>query len=237
MLIIQFECEKSSMKPVIQVAGILDHQEQNDLYDAGVRWFGYPFFISHHRPENNLHQLKSLLIELPDDAVGVWIHYLSYADTIISLAKALGCDAIQCHGKIEPQELCKIKKALPNLFIIKSIVMGLVDSEFLADYVKRYELFVDAFITDTYDPITGASGATGLTHCWDDSKLVVDISNKPVILAGGLNTDNVAEAIRSVRPAGVDAHTGLENTKGRKSIDSVKEFIAISETSFSQGPF
>jgi phosphoribosylanthranilate isomerase len=54
------------------------------------------------------------------------------------------------------------------------------------------------FITDTFDPSTGASGATGKTHDWDISKSLVQLSPKPVILAGGLNAENVYEAILHV---------------------------------------
>ena len=60
------------------------------------------------------------------------------------------------------------------------------------------------------------------------------MSPKPVILAGGLTPENVADAIRTVRPAGVDAHTGLEDETGRKDKEKVAAFInnAMKEFAF-----
>jgi hypothetical protein len=53
-----------------------------------------------------------------------------------------------------------------------------------------------------------ASGATGKTHDWRVSRRLVEVADKPVILAGGLNPENVKRAILEVRPAGVDSHSG-----------------------------
>ncbi len=86
--------------------------------------------------------------------------------------------------------------------------------------------FVDAFITDTFDPKTGASGATGKTHDWRVSRRLVELADRPVILAGGLTPENVKRAILEVRPAGVDSHTGVEDTSGRKSREKVRKFLS-----------
>jgi phosphoribosylanthranilate isomerase len=91
---------------------------------------------------------------------------------------------------------------------------------------------VDAYITDTFDPETGASGATGKTHDWRVSRRVVGQSPRPVILAGGLTPANVRDAILAVRPAGVDAHTGLEDASGRKSGEKVKKFVGGAREAF-----
>jgi phosphoribosylanthranilate isomerase len=93
---------------------------------------------------------------------------------------------------------------------------------------------VDAFILDTYDPATGASGATGKTHDWAVSRRLVAISPRPVLLAGGLHPANVAQAIRTVRPAGVDAHTGVEGADGRKDPDRVRAFLAAARAAFAE---
>jgi phosphoribosylanthranilate isomerase len=77
----------------------------------------------------------------------------------------------------------------PNLIIIKSLVIGMHDDKALEAMVSELSPFVNAFITDTFDPKTGASGATGKTHDWRVSSGVVETS--PVILAGGLTPENV----------------------------------------------
>lgn len=91
---------------------------------------------------------------------------------------------------------------------------------------------MDAYITDTFDAETRASGATGKTHDWKVSRQLVQQSPWPVILAGGLSPDNVQEAILEVRPAGVDAHTGLEDGSGRKSEEKVRRFVVEAKEAF-----
>ena len=88
------------------------------------------------------------------------------------------------------------------------------NSQALVDDVARLAPLVDCFITDTFDPSTGARGATGKTHDWAVSRRLVEASPKPVILAGGLHPGNLGEAVRGVRPAGVDVHTGIEEPDG-----------------------
>jgi len=102
----------------------------------------------------------------------------------------------------------------------------------LQEAVDRFAPLVDAFITDTFDPATGASGATGKTHDWTVSRRLVERSPKPVILAGGLTAGNVRDAIRTVRPAGVDVHTGVEGSDGRKRRDLVHTFVAEARAGF-----
>jgi phosphoribosylanthranilate isomerase len=116
--------------------------------------------------------------------------------------------------------------------IIKSLVIGLHSMERLLDLVQRTAPYVDAYITDTFDPKTGACGATGKTHDWAVSRQLVRNSPRPVILAGGLTPENVRDAILAARPAGVDAHTGLEAASGRKSEEKVRRFVSEAQEAF-----
>ena len=93
---------------------------------------------------------------------------------------------------------------------------------------------MDLFITDTFNPSTGASGATGKTHDWKISRKLVEISSKPVILAGGLNPSNVKQAILQIKPAGIDVHTGVESSNGRKDYNLVKNFILQAKQAFAE---
>jgi phosphoribosylanthranilate isomerase len=102
----------------------------------------------------------------------------------------------------------------------------------LENMVYSLSKWIDIFITDTYDPSTGASGATGKTHDWNISRRLIEISPKPVILAGGLNPSNVREAILATNPAGVDVHTGIESANGRKERDLTLKFITESREAF-----
>lgn len=139
---------------------------------------------------------------------------------------------MQLHGDIDRKELKRLKNLEPNLIIIKSLVIGMHDDKTLEATVNEISSFVDAFITDTFDPKTGASGATGKTHDWSISRRLVELADKPVILAGGLTPENVKRAILEVRPAGIDSHTGVEDSNGRKSREKVCKFLSEASEAF-----
>ena len=87
----------------------------------------------------------------------------------------------------------------------------------------------DRFLLDSYDPRT--VGGTGKTCDWEKAKDLVKSVEKPILLAGGLTPDNVAEAIEAVAPWGVDVSSGVELEPGMKDIDKVEAFIAACRTS------
>ena len=82
----------------------------------------------------------------------------------------------------------------------------------------------DGVLLDSF--VEGLYGGTGTIHDWDLSKRVGQLIHpKPLILAGGLTSDNVAEAVRIVKPYGVDVSTGVEQQPGIKSYKKIVEFI------------
>ena len=64
------------------------------------------------------------------------------------------------------------------------------------------------------------------------SRRLVELADRPIILAGGLTPENVKRAILEVRPAGVDSHTGVEDSTGRKSRGKVQKFLAEANEAF-----
>ena len=104
-----------------------------------------------------------------------------------------------------------------GLRIVKSVRVG--DG---LDLVRLDEYEVDAFLFDTYVP--GRAGGTGKTFDWD---LAVPWARRVrLILAGGLTPDNVGEAVRRVRPYGVDVASGVEREPGVKDHTKMQRFIA-----------
>lgn len=93
---------------------------------------------------------------------------------------------------------------------------------------RRFARHVDWLILDSVGEVEGI-GAAGAVHDWQISREIVDESDVPVILAGGLGPDNVAQAIRVVRPAGVDSLTrtnmAIEGGGFRKDVDAVARFV------------
>ncbi len=163
---------------------------------------------------------------------GVLITYLDKAKEIAAFGHALGARIVQLHGDIARDELKRLKALDPGLIVIKSLVVGLHDDKILEATLRELSPIADAFITDAFDRKTGASGATGKTHDWRVSKRLVELSDRAVILAGGLTPENAKKAILEIRPSGVDAHTGVEGTNGRKSRDKVKRFLSEAHEAF-----
>jgi phosphoribosylanthranilate isomerase len=209
----------------IQIAGVQDEAEANLLQQCGVKYLGFPLRLPVHRADVTEEEAASIIRRLHPPSSGVLITYLAEAREIVSFCRALGVRIVQLHGEISYDELRKIKILNPELTIIKSLVVGLHPLDTLETMAQLLTAVVDAFITDTFDPVTGASGATGKIHDWSVSQRLVELSERPVILAGGLTPDNVRKAIQEVRPAGVDAHTGVEDATGQKSREKVEKFM------------
>ena len=217
---------------LIQIAGVMDQAEAELLQQCGIKYLGFPLHLPVHREDLTEQQAAKIIQSLRPSVFGVLITYLDSARGIADCCRALGVRIVQLHGDIDAAELETLKRLEPGLILIKSLIVGRHGSGTLEATMRELSQFVDAYITDTFDPHTGASGATGKTHDWGVSRRLVERSDRPVILAGGLTPDNVTSAILQVRPAGVDAHTGVENASGRKNREKVEKFLAEARAAF-----
>jgi phosphoribosylanthranilate isomerase len=127
---------------------------------------------------------------------------------------------IQWHGEKHP-----LPPPLPWRFIPAFPIAEAADLEAVSEYLRRCReanRLPTAVLLDGY--MTGKYGGTGLTAPW--SLLAGFNPGVPVILAGGLTPENVAEAVRLVHPYGVDVASGVESAPGRKDADKLRRFIA-----------
>ncbi|MHB8158407.1 MAG: phosphoribosylanthranilate isomerase, partial [Desulfocucumaceae bacterium] len=152
---------------------------------------------------------KEIIAGLPPfiSKVGVFVN--QSLEEISKIAEFTGLDTIQLHGDESP-DFCKAFK----LRVIKAFS---VDSQASLDCIKLYN--TDAYLLDTSVP--GMCGGTGKTFDWG---LAANFNHGPLILAGGLNAENVPEAISITRPYAVDISSGVE-TEGRKDINKITEFV------------
>ncbi len=220
------------MKNQIQVAGIIDKGEADLLVECGVDWLGFPLRLPSGKNDISEDDARAIIRNLPTDRAGVLISYLTVATEVAEFCDELGCSIVQLHGDVTPAELATLKQLRPNLQVLKSLVVREDNLAELLAQVDESQEFVDMFITDTFDPATAAKGATGKTHDWSVSAELAARSDKPLMLAGGLTPENVAEAVRVVRPAAVDAHTLLEGADGRKDRDKVVRFVQEARNAF-----
>jgi phosphoribosylanthranilate isomerase len=129
-------------------------------------------------------------------------------------------------GTLSPGEVARLHSRLPGLPIMQAISVA---GPAAIDQALAYQHVADSLILDTQAPGIEGIGASGQTHDWALSAAIVQQVQIPVILAGGLSSENVAEAIRVVRPWAVDSltHTNRALPDGgfRKDLDRVRQFV------------
>ena len=129
-------------------------------------------------------------------------------------------------GTLSPEAVRALRGRLPNVPIMQAI--SVVGPEAL-DAALAYAKVADYLILDTQAPDIAGIGASGMTHDWSISSEIVRRVKIPVILAGGLSPENVADAINVVRPWGVDSltHTNCVLPGGgfRKDLDRIRQFV------------
>jgi len=221
----------NSLNRIVQVAGISDQATASMLLECGIKFLGFPLRIEEDTDCIPDEKAREIVGTLPVDAVPVLITGLTGAEETALFCDYLGVKGVQVHSDMPVHEFELLREIRPELLITKSLVIGKHDFDRTLEEMDLFSPSADLFITDTYDPRTGRCGATGITHDWRLSRKIAELSPRPVILAGGLTPSNVREAINAVRPAGVDAHTGLD-TKGRKDPRLVRAFVMEARRGF-----
>jgi len=168
-------------------------------------------------------QAAEIVACLPPFCSSVLVTHLSRPEEVLPVLKTANVTTLQLHGDTTPEEAVQIKRQLPLLKIYKAI--HVFDESTTRD-ARRYSGSVDGIILDTAIRATGQVGGTGKTHDWNISKSVVRSITLPVILAGGLDPENIVEALRTVQPYGVDVNSGVSKPGGIKDHEKLRLFIA-----------
>lgn len=149
-------------------------------------------------------------------------------ENLIEQARITACSTLQIVDRVPAGTYAAIRRALPALKIVQVIH---VEDESALDEAEAAAAEVDAILLDSGSragPVLELGG-TGRVHDWAISRRIVERLRRPVFLAGGLRPDNVAEAIRAVRPYGIDLCTGLR-TDGKLDGQKVASFMAAVAT-------
>ena len=202
----------------VGVINVANTRRYIDLEDAKRIFEALPIFIS-----------KVVVVRLDNMPVEV-VH-----DKMKTIEET-GADCIQLHGE-EPVELVEDLRKNMNkrIRIIKKIGVG-GDKKECFENALAYESVVDAILLDTEAGGKGEIGGTGKEHDWNISKEIAMHIKKPVILAGGLNPDNVARAIELVKPYAVDVSSGVESEVRIKDEEKVKRFIEAAKSAAAKSP-
>ncbi|MHC1635461.1 MAG: phosphoribosylanthranilate isomerase [Candidatus Methanospirareceae archaeon] len=136
----------------------------------------------------------------------------------VRMLEETGADCLQLHGEEAIEFVRRLRKET-RMGIIKKVA---VDENSIKEALQ-YEKYVDAILLDT--KVEGVAGGTGKTHDWSISLEIRRRLEKPIILAGGLTPENVASAIRIVKPYAVDVSSGVEKEVGKKDASKIKKFL------------
>ncbi|MCL4378574.1 MAG: phosphoribosylanthranilate isomerase [Actinobacteria bacterium] len=166
-------------------------------------------------------KFKNNPIKKQPSMVGVFVN--EDINKVLSITKELGFDYIQLSGNESVEYLKEIKKHNKIIKLIKLIRIknNSLFNKTISDKIQDFKNYADFFLLDTFK--NNIYGGTGEPFNW---MFVENWGQEiPVILAGGLDSENVAGAIKIVKPFGVDASTRLEKSPGKKDIKKVDLFI------------
>jgi phosphoribosylanthranilate isomerase len=160
---------------------------------------------------------KALLLSLSDDVdlIARITHELRPA--ILHLGAA--------PEQLSPAQLRTLKSEFPQISLMRSIPV--VDETSIA-LARSYEGIANWLLLDSYESGDRQVGALGVTHSWELDRRIIGSVRIPVIIAGGLGPENVQDAIRAARPAGVDSKTKTDRDDGThtKDLEKVSAFVA-----------
>ena len=195
----------------IKICGITNFDDAMAAVDYGTDALGFVFFKQ--SPRYITYKKAAAIIEkLPPCVTTIGVFVDESPGQIEKTAAMSGIDVVQLHGNEPPQKMACSRR------IIKAIRVKSLES---LDPLIHFKDWVSAFLLDTYTP--DIFGGTGQIFNWD---IAVEAKRYGrIILAGGLTPDNIAEAVRRVRPYGVDVSSGVEAEKGKKDHDKLKLFI------------
>ncbi len=226
--------------PRVQIAGVLDVAEALLLARLGVDSVGLPLRLAVHPQDVGEAEAARIVAALPPGVRAVCITYETDPAAVAALCRDLGTDAVQLHADMTPAALTRLRALAPALYVIKSVIVPPAPDAAAVEALVSGALALcphcDALLTDSSDPATGATGATGRTHDWAVSRRLARAVPLPLILAGGLNPGNVAAAVAAVSPAGVDAHTGVEDAAGRKDPALTAAFVRAARRALDRLP-
>ncbi len=206
------------MKVEIKICGI--NSKESAVASHGAKYIGFVFCKKSPRfVKPNIVKRIIPYLDKSQQKVGLFVN--AKIDLIERITLDLGLDVIQLHGN-EDIEFIKKIKVLTNRKIIKAIPVKTVEDVKISEEFKN---FCDMILFDT--KTNDQFGGTGTSFDW---KLLKNFkTSKKWMVAGGLNINNIREALQTTRPDIVDISSGVEKKRGVKCEEKIKDFIKYVE--------
>ncbi len=196
----------------VKICGITRSEDLHAACNAGADALGFVFYAKSPR-RLSIGQAAELVAQLPPFVQSVGLFVDAEPVFVETVLKAVPLDLLQFHGDETPSQCrmfgrpyVKAIRMRPDADLVK----------YCADFHDARALLLDAYVA-------GMPGGTGERFDWE--RIPTDLP-KPIVLSGGLNPDNVALAVETVRPWAVDVSSGVEAAPGVKDAARVATFIA-----------
>lgn len=213
------------MRMRIKICGITRLDQAQAITQLGISTLGFigvprsPRYISANR-------IQEIVAALPPEVRTIGVFVDESVDAIAQHVHHSGLTGVQLHGSESPQMCQELRQVLPSTEIIKAFrIRTAADLEQTQNYTHHHAA-VDTLLLDAYHP--QMQGGTGLTLDW--SMLKAFAPSQPWLLAGGLHPDNVAQALATVSPAGVDLSSGVERSPGDKDLQQIQALLTHIQT-------
>ncbi len=205
---------------LVKICGLSTPESLDAALDAGADMVGFVFFPP--SPRNiGLETARALGARVAGRALKVSLTVDATDEVFAALVEALRPDILQLHGKETPERLLDLRAKF-GLPVMKAI--GVATAADLAA-VGRYEPVADRLLFDARPP-KDATRPGGNGNAFDWNLLAGVKTARPWMLSGGLDPDNVAEAVRMTRAPGVDVSSGVESAPGVKDLAKIAAFVA-----------
>ena len=210
----------------IKICGNTSLEDAQLAVEAGADAVGFVFAPSPRQV--TAVQAAAITRKLPPSIEKIGVFVDAQLDQIYSVVRECGLTGVQLHFDAAPELPEKLRKHLgPQIRILRVVHFGASAADLLAEQIAQHASnpHVDAVLVDSRT--AKAVGGTGAAFDWVSARSTVflDAEECKLIAAGGLNPTNVAKAIATLRPWGVDAVSGVEAAPGRKDPKKLKDFV------------
>jgi phosphoribosylanthranilate isomerase len=204
----------------VKICGITRKEDLNAAVVAGADAVGFVVDAPSSPRKISPDKAGALIKQVPPFVKSVMVTVPANLRELTEICEELNPDAVQIHGENLP-DINAFKPKRSKTLLIRAVKAN--SPQVVGNAVRAAKVF-DAVILDSFTD--GKYGGTGVIHDWNVSRIVRQvIYPKSLILAGGLNPENVAEAVQTVEPYAVDVASGVEQRPGIKDHQKMVEFV------------
>lgn len=196
----------------IKICGITRLEDAQKAVELGVDALGFIFSKSPRRVDAEV--ATEIIKDLPPFITTVGVFVNESMDVVKHIASVCRLNVLQFHGDELPEFCSQFSRKVIKSFWVKN-----PDD---LSMLPGYKGIVSAYLLDSR--VEGKRGGTGKVFDWELAKIALPYGR--VILAGGLTSENVKEAIKAINPYAVDVSSGVESAPGKKDHEKMKKFVA-----------